>query len=163
MRNIKILIVTFLIAVGAAFAVPNIVAAIENDSEEKFGIDISAIDARITESLIKIEDKGSMVASWYGPKFHGRLTANGEWYDQMGYTAAHKTLPFGTILRLTNPENGKSVIVRINDRGPYINGRDIDLSKGAAIALGSLNNGVIKVNVQKIYSDESLMPVDGKI
>lgn len=163
MRKIKIMIVTIVVLTGLALLVPNIVAAIENDSDVTYGIDISAIDVRITESLIKIEDKGSMIASWYGPKFHGRLTANGESYDQMGYTAAHKSLPFGTILRLINPENGKSVIVRINDRGPYINGRDIDLSKGAAIALGSLNSGVIKVNVQQIYSDESLMPVDGKM
>ncbi|MBZ0178177.1 MAG: septal ring lytic transglycosylase RlpA family protein [Melioribacteraceae bacterium] len=157
------MIVTILLLTGLAVLVPNIVAAIENDSDATYGIDISAIDARITESLIKIEDKGSMIASWYGPKFHGRVTANGESYDQMGYTAAHKSLPFGTILRLINPENGKSVIVRINDRGPYIKGRDIDLSKGAAIALGSLNTGVIKVNVQQIYSDESLMPVGGKM
>ncbi len=91
-----------------------------------------------------------MKASWYGPRFHGRLTANGEIYDQMGYTAAHKNLPFGTLLRLTNPKNHKSIVVRINDRGPYIPGRKIDLSKKAAIELGTYKKGVVKLKVEKI-------------
>ena len=91
-----------------------------------------------------------MKASWYGPKFHGKKTANGEVYDQMAFTAAHKSLPFGTLLKLTNPRNGKSVIVRINDRGPYIPGRQIDLSKGAAIELGVMKNGVSRLKVEEI-------------
>ena len=99
---------------------------------------------------IKYHDLGIMKASWYGPRFHGRLTANGEIYDQMGYTAAHKNLPFGTFLKLTNPKINKSVIVRINDRGPYIPGRKIDLSKKVAIELGAYRKGVIKIKVEKI-------------
>ena len=99
---------------------------------------------------IKYHDMGMMKASWYGPRFHGRLTANGEIYDQMGYTAAHKNLPFGTFLKLTNPKINKSVIVRINDRGPYIPGRKIDLSKKVAIELGAYNKGVVKLKVEKI-------------
>lgn len=95
-------------------------------------------------------ETGKMVASWYGPKFHGKQTANTEIYNQQAFTAAHKSLPFGTMLRITNPNNNNSVIVRINDRGPYISGRDIDLSKGAAKALGMIEKGVIKVQVETI-------------
>lgn len=93
---------------------------------------------------------GTMIASWYGPKFHGKQTANTEKYNQMALTAAHKTLPFGTMLRVTNPQNGKQVVVRINDRGPYIKGRDLDLSKGAALQLGMIEKGVIKVEIEKL-------------
>lgn len=75
-------------------------------------------------------------ASWYGPGFHGNQTANGEIYDQYAMTAAHKTLPFGTQVRVTNLYNGRSVVVRINDRGPYIPGRIIDLSLSAAQTIG---------------------------
>lgn len=70
-------------------------------------------------------------ASWYGGKFHGRLTASGEKYDKWAMTAAHKTLPFGTMVRVTNIVNNKSAVVRINDRGPFIKGRVIDLSQKA--------------------------------
>ena len=87
-------------------------------------------------------------ASWYGPGFHGRLTANGERYNQYGITAAHKTLPFGTRVRVTNPNNGRSVIVRINDRGPFIRGREIDLSRGAAQQIGLIASGVANVKLE---------------
>src|SRR3954449_5631169 len=76
------------------------------------------------------------VASWYGPGFHGKKTANGERFNTYDLTAAHKTLPFGTQVRVTNGRTGKSVMVRINDRGPYAHGRVIDLSKAAAEAVG---------------------------
>lgn len=98
---------------------------------------------------------GTMIASWYGPKFHGKQTANTEKYNQMALTAAHKTLPFGTMLRVTNPQNGKQVVVRINDRGPYIKGRDLDLSKGAALQLGMIEKGVIKVEIEKLVPQYS--------
>lgn len=104
---------------------------------------------------INFEKSGTMVASWYGPKFHGKQTANTEKFNQSALTAAHKTLPFGTMLRVTNPRNGKQVIVRINDRGPYIKGRDLDLSKAAAIALGMVEKGVIKVEIEKIVPQYS--------
>ncbi|MBI1937969.1 MAG: septal ring lytic transglycosylase RlpA family protein [Ignavibacteriales bacterium] len=100
-----------------------------------------------------------MIASWYGPKFHGKLTANGEIYNQMALTAAHKELPFGTFLRITNIRNGKSVVVRINDRGPFIEGRDIDLSKGTALALGMIQRGVIRVKVEELSTSEQIYPV----
>ena len=82
-------------------------------------------------------------ASWYGPRFHGRKTANGEIFDENALTAAHKTLPFNTQLKVTNRLNGRSVVVRINDRGPYIGQRSLDLSKAAAHCLGSTVNGVV--------------------
>ena len=78
----------------------------------------------------------SGAASWYGPGFHGKKTANGERFNTHDLTAAHKTLPFGTKVRVTNERTGKSVVVRINDRGPYAHGRVIDLSKAAAEAVG---------------------------
>lgn len=89
--------------------------------------------ALIPHEQVTFSEKG--IASWYGPGFHGRRTANGEIYDMNAFTAAHKTLPFGTILRVTNRRNGKSVLVRINDRGPYIRGRVVDLSRRAARAI----------------------------
>ncbi len=82
-------------------------------------------------------------ASWYGPGFHGRKTANGEIFDENALTAAHKTLPFNTLLKVTNRLNGQSVVVRINDRGPYIGKRSLDLSKTAAHCLGSTYTGVV--------------------
>ncbi len=88
------------------------------------------------------------VASWYGPGFHGRRTANGERYNQNAYTAAHKTLPFGTKLRVTNLRNGQSVMVRINDRGPYVGRRVIDLSAGAARAIGVYGSGTAPVQLE---------------
>ncbi len=109
--------------------------------------DLPALNENVN---IKFDDMGIMKASWYGPRFHGRLTANGEIYDQMGYTAAHKSLPFGTLLKLTNLKTNTSVVVRINDRGPYIPGRKIDLSKKVAMELGAFKNGVVKLKVEKI-------------
>jgi rare lipoprotein A len=87
-------------------------------------------------------------ASYYARKFHGRMTASGEAFDMYGFTAAHKTLPFHTIVRVTHPKTQRSVVVRINDRGPYIDGRIIDLSWAAAADLGLLERGVIEVQLQ---------------
>ena len=101
-------------------------------------------------SLVEFVDKGNMKASWYGPGFHGRKTANGEVYDQNSFTAAHKSLKFGTLLKITNLKNNKSVVIRINDRGPYIHGRDLDLSKAAASELGMVRKGVAKLKVEEI-------------
>ena len=94
------------------------------------------------------------IASWYGPGFHGRFTANGETYDQNALTGAHRTLPMPSIVRVTNLENGRSVKVRINDRGPFKNGRIIDLSRRAADLLGFTEKGTAKVRVE-VVEDES--------
>jgi rare lipoprotein A len=87
-------------------------------------------------------------ASWYGAKFHGRRTANGERYDMNQMTAAHRSLPFGTKVRVINQRNGRSVVVRINDRGPFSGRRIIDLSRGAAGAIGMVNSGVAPVKLE---------------
>lgn len=84
---------------------------------------------------------GKGIASYYGRRFHGRRTANGERFDMNAMTAAHKTLPFGSMVQVTNPQTGKSVIVRINDRGPYAHGRTIDLSRAAAEQVGIVSRG----------------------
>lgn len=112
---------------------------------------VSSMEAKpLTASVLNYIDKGTMTASWYGPRFHGRMTANGETYNQSAFTAAHKELRFGTLLRITNPRNNKSIIVRINDRGPYVRGRELDLSKASANALGLLVKGVQKVKVEQV-------------
>jgi rare lipoprotein A len=90
----------------------------------------------------------SGVASWYGPGFHGRTTANGERYNMNDMTAAHKSLKFGTMVKVTNETNGKSVVVRINDRGPYVGKRIIDLSKSAAQAIDMIGPGTASVTVE---------------
>ena len=86
-------------------------------------------------------------ASWYGEDFNGRLTANGEVYDMYNFTAAHKTLPLGTVVKVTDLENGKTVEVRINDRGPYVKGRIIDLSRTAGRAIGMRESGTARVKL----------------
>ena len=90
------------------------------------------------------------IASWYGGKFHGRTTANGETYDMHAMTAAHPSLPFGTKVRVTNLENGRSVVLRINDRGPFAKRRIIDVSRHAAEHLGFREAGLAKVRVEVI-------------
>ncbi len=90
------------------------------------------------------------IASWYGKKFHGRLTASGEPYDMYAASAAHKTLPLPSYARVTNLENGRSIIVRINDRGPFVENRLIDLSYGAAMQLDMIKNGTSFVEVQVV-------------
>lgn len=87
------------------------------------------------------------IASWYGPGFHGRRTSNGEIYDKHAMTAAHKTLPMNTMLLVKNLDNGKKTVVRVNDRGPFIRGRVIDLSYKAAKILGAVKNGTARVQI----------------
>lgn len=88
------------------------------------------------------------LASWYGGKFQGRRTASGELFNTLQYTAAHRTLPFGTLVLVTNLINGKSVTVRVNDRGPFVHGRIIDLSMAAATAIGLTGEGVAPVRIE---------------
>lgn len=87
-------------------------------------------------------------ASWYGEQFHGKKTANGETYDMHAMTAAHRTLPFGTLIKVTNLENDKNVTVRVNDRGPFVGNRVLDLSRAAATQIGLAGAGVGKVEVR---------------
>jgi len=86
--------------------------------------------------------------SWYGPGFHGRRTANGEIFDTHDLTMAHRSLEFGSQVRVTNLENGRNVVVRVNDRGPYVRGRVADLSQAAASELGFVDDGVVKARIE---------------
>jgi rare lipoprotein A len=101
---------------------------------------------------VEWSEKGG--ASWYGNKFHGRRTASGELYSMFGLTAAHKTLPIPSYVRVRNVRNGKQVIVRVNDRGPFVSGRVIDLSYAAAIKLDIVNHGVGQVEVSRLTFDD---------
>lgn len=89
-------------------------------------------------------------ASWYGKKHHGKQTASGEPFNMYALTAAHPSLPFRTKVKVTNLKNNRSVIVRINDRGPFVRGRIIDLSYAAAKKLNAIRNGVVKVKVERL-------------
>ena len=146
MRTLKIVFIISLVAVSVGFNLSD-TSAVEINGVAKITV---SKDAEPSMTSVNFNDMGVMTASWYGPRFHGKLTANGEQYNQMALTAAHKSLPFGTVLQVTNLKNGKSVIVRINDRGPFIEGRDLDLSKGTALNLGMINRGVIKVKVSEV-------------
>jgi len=114
-------------------------------------IPVSVKESTVKTSIVGFISRGPMKASWYGSRFHGKKTANGEIYDQMAYTVAHKSFRFGTLLKLTNTKTGKSLVVRVNDRGPYIPRRQLDLSKAAAIELGVIANGVARLKVEEIH------------
>ena len=95
------------------------------------------------------------LASWYGADFHHKRTANGERFDMNGLTAAHRSLPFDSYVRVTNVANGRSVVVRINDRGPFVGDRIIDLSAKAARQLGIKEDGVARVRIEVVRSSEA--------
>lgn len=144
---------------GTVSDAPNLdLAAIAWTNNLRLALGVSALDLptaqRYLYGVTSTGEKFEGLASWYGPYFHGRLTANGETYDQYGLTAAHPSLPLGTFLRITNLDNQRSVIIRVNDRGPYIPPRTLDLSLGAAHCLGSVDSGVIP------YRAEVLEPGD---
>ena len=101
-------------------------------------------------SQVNIGDTETGIASWYGPGFHGKKTSNGEIFDTNAMTAAHKTLPMNTMVKVDNLENGRSVVVRINDRGPFVAGRIIDLSNRAAYIIDMTKKGTAKVKLTVI-------------
>ena len=150
MYNFKLLLAVLMILSITGSALLPTKSEITNNNPSVTANPIEEVTSVYQNVKVKYYNLGMMKASWYGPRFHGRLTANGEIYDQMGYTAAHKSLPFGTLLKITNPKINKSVVVRINDRGPYIPGRKIDLSKKVAMELGAYNKGVVNLKVEKI-------------
>ena len=112
---------------------------------------------RITSSvrvrLFKHNNSQTGIASFYGRDFHGKQTASGEIFNMRRCSAAHRTLPFGTLVRVTNVSNGKRLIVKVNDRGPFVSGRIIDLSYGAAKRLDMIEQGITKVNLEYYLSD----------
>jgi len=99
-------------------------------------------------TIVKVGDRLKGISSWYGPAFHGKFTSNGEIYNMYDMTAAHKTLPMNTIVKVTNRRNGLSTVVRINDRGPFVSTRIIDLSKAAAKKINMIGTGTAPVTLE---------------
>ena len=137
----------------AAIAAPTVVAdypvgSVVSPVNQKS--DVKVQKTNFASNDIKTSLLQTGVASYYGPGFHGRRTANGETFNQNAMTAAHRTLPFGTKLKVTNLANGQSTIVRVNDRGPYAGGRVLDLSVAAAKQIGSTHSGVAKVKIEVV-------------
>lgn len=103
------------------------------------------------------------IASWYGKKFHGHLTSNGEYYDMYGLSAAHRSLPLPTYVRVTNLNNGREIVVRVNDRGPFHSERIIDLSYAAAYKLDMLHSGTAPVSVEALYMPPPMVVKDATV
>jgi len=122
--------------------------------EKLFHISILIALILIPLSCVEYTPHGTWIevgyASYYSREFKGRKTASGETFDPMKLTAAHRTLPFGTLVRVTNLENKRSVVVKINDRGPFVKGRIIDLSYKAALKIGMVSRGIAKVKLEVI-------------
>jgi rare lipoprotein A len=110
---------------------------------------------RYCPTVVKVGDKFKGTASWYGDNFHGRQTSNGEYYNMHDHTAAHKTLPINTLVKVTNLRNNRSTTVRINDRGPFVDNRIIDLSYQAAIDIDMIKKGTAPVLLEVVEFDES--------
>jgi rare lipoprotein A len=144
-------------AQAASFGPQSFGSAPASSSADKAAQGTSLADAQ------PLTDEGSDVsdfhqtgrASWYGRGFHGRRTANGERYDMHALTAAHRTLPLGSYVRVTNPATSRSVVVRINDRGPYARGRVIDLSMAAAAALNMRHMGTARVEIEGLTQQQA--------
>lgn len=143
-------------AIQILFVVPVIAESVYGLGSEEISLEQNAL---VIDSLHTQEPPGLepevMVATYYGNKFHGRRTASGEIYNQYHLTCAHKSLPFDTQLIVTNPNNGKTVEVRVNDRGPFTRGRDIDLSYAAAKEIGIILQGVAPVEVIVIHPENN--------
>ena len=122
-------------------------ARIDVDNSAEPGI-IDRLSAVASEAVRKFTQNG--MASWYGRQFHGRKTASGEKFDMYAMTAAHRSLPLNCYIRVTNKDNGKSVVVKVNDRGPFHGNRVLDLSYGAANKLGITNSGTGNVSIERI-------------
>lgn len=114
----------------------------------------------LTTVTVQAKDNTIGIASYYADIFVGRLTANGEIYTHDRMTCAHKTLPFGTKLKVTNLNNDKSVVVTVNDRGPFVKGRVVDLTKAAARKIDMLHKGIVRVSVEIIDSKGNLIPLE---
>ncbi len=114
---------------------------------------IDKLNSVASQTIRKFTQTG--VASWYGRQFHGRKTASGDTFDMNGLTAAHRSLPLNCYIRVTNKSNGKSVVVKVNDRGPFQGNRVVDLSYGAAQLLGITNTGTAKVSIERVDGPNS--------
>ena len=161
MKKHKKKLLACLIGIQVMFIAPVIAQNMASLSGEEFIADktVAVIDSLHTQEPPGSPPGETMVATYYSKRFQGRKTASGERYNRDALTCAHKTLPFQTLLKITNPQNNKSVIVRVNDRGPFNRGRDIDLSYAAAKEIGMLAAGVLPVQVEvfeQVYNDTLL-------
>ena len=161
MKKHKKKLLACLIGIQVMFIAPVIAQNMASLSGEEFIADktVAVIDSLHTQEPPGSPPGETMVATYYSKRFQGRKTASGERYNRDALTCAHKTLPFQTFLKITNPQNSKSVIVRVNDRGPFNRGRDIDLSYAAAKEIGMLAAGVLPVQVEvleQVYNDTLL-------
>ncbi|HNX03511.1 MAG TPA: septal ring lytic transglycosylase RlpA family protein [Candidatus Cloacimonas sp.] len=161
MKKHKKKLLACLIGIQVMFIAPVIAQNMASLSGEEFIADktVAVIDSLHTQEPPGSPPGETMVATYYSKRFQGRKTASGERYSRDALTCAHKTLPFQTFLKITNPQNSKSVIVRVNDRGPFNRGRDIDLSYAAAKEIGMLAAGVLPVQVEvleQVYNDTLL-------
>jgi rare lipoprotein A len=134
---------------------PRFASGLRTIASLRHGLILAALSALLAgcASQGRVDSQGYRAegkASYYGARHHGRKTASGERFDQHALTAAHRSLPFGSRVRVTNLRNDKNVVVRINDRGPYAKGRIIDLSQRAAERLGMLRDGVVPVRVEQL-------------
>jgi len=152
MKNIFILSIIFLILTGCANRESGIELYKANNNVPKATKNVYSVNGKVYFPKQKVPigwtQKG--IASWYGPNFHGKYTSDGEIYNMYALTAAHKTLPMNTIVKVTNLNNGRSVIVRINDRGPFVRGRIIDLSYAAGKKIGLNKTGIAPVKLKVI-------------
>jgi len=151
MKNISILIMIFMLFIGCAEKKYETVV-FPTSGASKATQNIYSVNGKVyvPKKRVPIGWTQRGIASWYGPNFHGKYTSNGEIYNMYAFTAAHKTLPMNTIVRVTNLNNGKSVIVRVNDRGPFVKGRIIDLSYSAGKKIGLNRTGTAPVKLEVI-------------
>lgn len=158
MRKLRKKLILTVVALHVLLIGPIIAETVTGIGSEEISLEQSAL---VIDSLHTQEPPGTpeatetMVATFYAKKFHGRKTASGKVYDHYALTCAHKTLPFDTKLIVTNPQNGKCVEVRVNDRGPFTRNRDIDLSFAAAQEIGIIRKGVAPVAVAIIHPENS--------
>ena len=121
-----------------------------NNSQDSNVSVLDRLSSVASDTVRKFKQTG--IASWYGHQFNGRKTANGERFDMNALTAAHRSLPLSCFIRVTNKDNGKSIVVKVNDRGPYVGNRILDLSYGAAQQLGIVSKGMGNVMIERVSS-----------
>ena len=135
---------------GAAFALLGAALALTAFPAAPESVAARAFDEAVLTGIHAAQEG---LVSWYGTAFHDRPTASGERFDSNGYTMAHPTLPFGTEVKVTNLRNGRSVVVRVNDRGPHVGQRIADLSRAAAAQIGMLSRGVVRARIEVLERD----------
>jgi rare lipoprotein A len=154
-----------LLLCGLAAAASNLDAVSPKSGSSSRSIPVKSIrteKAKVSKASAKSGKVQVGTASWYGKQFHGRQTASGDTYDMFQFTAAHRTLPLGTLVKVTNLRNGKWVVVKVNDSGPYVGHRVMDVSYGAAQMMGFRQRGLEKVKLEVIEPETLAMNVSAQ-